>query len=314
MKRYPAILSSLYNTPHCITIDKFNEIEAMVLARVRGAAPDGQFVKPEPMPAMCIDLDGAELAIDQVPAAQQTRQFVAVLPLFGTIFQHGGLEMEASGGTSSEAYAAELRRLDANPSVRTIINHVHSPGGQVWGTEEASNVMWEIRNRGKTRVITAVNSQMASGALWIGTTASEVWMTPGGEAGSIGVLNVHQDYSKAEEAAGVKTTLVAFPERKVLGHEYAPLDEAARDSLLTGIMATYERFTRAVARNRGVTQAKVEADFGGGGMLRADEAVKAGLADGIATLHEVIQREVGLLKQEGRASRRNAVALAKAAG
>lgn len=313
MKRYPAILSTLYNTPHCITFDKFREIEAMVLAKCRGESSE-VIVKAEPMPSLCIDTDGQEFTMDQVPAAQQTRQYVAVLPLFGTIFQHGGLEMMASGGTSSEQFSQELRRLDANPSIRTVVVHAHTPGGQSWGTQESSDTLYELRQRGKTRFVTAVNSQMASAGVWIGTASHEVYITPGGEAGSIGVLNFHQDVSKAEEMIGQKTTLLAYPEKKIEGHEFAPLDDAARESIMDGIMATYNRFTRAVARNRGVTQAKVESDFGAGGMLRSDEAVKVGLADGVATLHEVIQREVAALKQAGRQSRRNQVALAALAG
>jgi ClpP class serine protease len=313
MKRYRAILGSLYNTQHCILPEKFFEIESFVLARSRGEAGNSDFVPPEPLAAMCYDLDGQEFAFSEAAAAKapepQTKKYVAVLPLFGTMWQHGGMEMEYSGGTSTDAFANEIRRLDANTSIPTVVINAHTPGGQAWGTEEAANVLYNARQMGRTRFITVANSQMASAGIWVGTAANEVYITPGGEAGSIGVLNVHQDMSKSEEMQGVKTTLVAYPEKKVEGHEFAPLDESARESLMVGIMHTYKRFTQAVARNRGVTPEKVESEFGGGGMLRADEAVTVGLANGIATLHEVVNREVEMLKRAGRSSVRNQAAL-----
>lgn len=286
----------------------------MVLARARGESRDADFVRTEPPQTLCYAGDGEPFAADQVPAAQQSRQFVAVVPLFGVLWQHGGWEMDASGGTSTDTFAQEIRRMDANPSIKTVVIHTHTPGGQAWGTQEAADVVWNARQAGRTRFVTVVNSQMASAGVWIGTAANEVYITPGGEAGSIGVLTMHQDVSGYEEKIGVRTTLVAIPEKKIEGHEFAPLSDEARETLEKGIRSSYNRFLAAVSRNRGVTQVKVEEEFGGGGMLRADEAVPVGLADGIATLHEVVQREVALLNDgsgNGRASRRNRLALAE---
>lgn len=308
MKRYPAILAALYNTPQVIRLEKLQEIAALIHAREQGAA-EVDLRTREPV-GYCLAIDGERCGIDQVPAAGGNRQFVAVLPLFGTLFQHGDMAMDASGGTSTEEWQKQFSRLDANPSVKTIVVEAHTPGGQVWGTQETADVVRNARAAGRTRVVSVVNSQMASGGIWIGTAAKEVYITPGGEMGSIGVVTMHRDMSGAEAAEGVKTTLIAMPQKKIEGHEFAPMDDAALASYQDRIEKTYSRFVSAMAQNRGVSAAKVEKDFGGGGMLKATEAVAAGLADGVATMAEVMDREVSKLKMAGRKSVKNQAALA----
>lgn len=308
MKRYPAILAALYNTPQIIRLEKLQEIAALIECRQRGQATE--FDPPQEPPGFCIDLEGQEMAIDQVPAAGGNRQFVGVLPLFGTLFQHGDMAMDASGGTSTADWSKQFSRLDANPAVKTIVIEAHTPGGQVWGTQEAADVVRAARNAGRTRIVTVANSQMASAGVWIGTAAKEVYVTPGGEMGSIGVVSMHRDVSGAEAAAGEKTTLIATPAKKIEGHEFAPLDDEAMASLMDRNEKTYARFLSAMALNRGVSVGKVESDFGGGGMLKASEAVAAGLADGVATMAEVMEAEVSRLKMAGRKSVKNQAALA----
>lgn len=314
MKRYPAILASLFNTPQVIQLEKLEQIAAFVAAREH-THPSGvkqEYNKEEHEHLeYCIDVaTGETISTAQVPATQGNRQFVAVLPLFGTLFQHGDMAMDASGGTSTEQWQKQFAKLDANPSVKTIVIETHSPGGQVWGTQEAADVVRVARDSGRTRIVSVVNSQMASGAIWIGTAANQVFVTPGGEMGSIGVVAMHRDMSGAEAAEGVKTTLIAMPPKKVEGNEFAPLDEGAMAAYQDRIEQTYQRFVGAMAKNRGVSTARVQGDFGGGGMLKANEAVAAGLADGVATMQEVMDRELSRVKMAGRKSVRNTAALA----
>ena len=312
MKKYPAILAALYNQPQLIVLSKLEEIAFLIEHEMRGASVHGQavnFEAGERPDVLCVDLDGQEMAID-VPAAGGNRQFVAVLPLFGTLFQHGDMAMDASGGTSTAQWQREFSRLDANPSVKTIVIEAHTPGGQIWGTQEAADVVRAARDTGRTRIVTVANSQMASAGVWIGTAASEVYVTPGGEVGSIGVVSMHRDISKAEELEGTRTTLIATPAKKVQGHEFAPLDDEALAALQDRNEKTYQRFLQAMSLNRRVSVSRVESDFGGGGMLKADEAVKAGLADGVATFAQVMDREVARLKMAGRKSVKNRAALA----
>lgn len=294
---YANIAAAVFNEPWVIMPEKMAAIVALLELRMRGEKVSEEEIK-------------AVTAAATMPTVAQPGQSIAVLPLFGTLSQHGGMMQRASGGTSTEEFSKDFRRAISDPQIGTVVLHIHSPGGSVYGVEEAANLVYEGRQ--KKPVIAAVNSMCASGAYWIASQCSQIALTPGGEVGSIGVISAHQDVSKAEENIGVKTTLHAIPAKKAQFSPYGPLSDDAVAELQSRNQATYEKFTGQVARGRGVKQAAVKsAAFGGGGMLKAEDALAGGMVDRVATLDQVIS---GLLAgHSGNVSRnRAALALAEA--
>lgn len=300
MKRYRAILGTLYDTVHCILPAKLDEIAAFLEAKAGGLAIEEPVEVEEPVVYGLAVGSGEQVALDKMTAAGSGDAFLAVMPLFGTMMQHGGLEMSMSGGTSTEQFGRQFDALDANPAVKTIVIEGHSPGGQVWGTQELSDKIFAARERGATRIVGAVNSQIASAALWTITAANQVFVTPGGEMGSVGVVTMHVDVSEAEQKRGIRRTLIATPDKKIEGHPFAALDPETAAEWLAGCEKTLTRFVGALARNRKVSDEHVRSGFGGGGMLRADEAVRAKMADGVATFGDVLAAEMEKLRSVGR--------------
>ncbi len=312
MKTYRALLNALYSTPHCILPEKLREIEAFL--HIKSSGGDTSDVVVEQPQLACYSATGDLVAQDRLETANAGSSFLAVLPLFGTMYQHGGIEMQASGGTSTEQFGTQFDALDRNPAVKTIVIETHSPGGQVFGTQELSD---KIHNA-ETRTVALGNSLVASAAVWASTAADLVCITPGGQMGSIGVVTVHEDVTAAEEKIGVKTTLIATPEKKTEEFGYTPLTEEIEQTMRERTEAIYDRFVGAVARNMGVSAGKVMSDFGGGGMLSADDAVAAGLANTVATRDEVLAWEIDLLHTAANSGNRqhnaNRIALAEAEG
>jgi signal peptide peptidase SppA len=218
----------------------------------------------------------------------QGQKGVAVLPLTGVISHRAGMLSEASGGTSTERFAATFRGLMADSGISAIVLDVNSPGGSVAGVEELANEIYAAR---KTKPIVAhVNAQAASAAYWIASSASEISVTPSGEVGSIGVFAAHQDRSGMYEQAGVKTTLISAGRYKTEGNPYEPLSEEARAAAQKQVNAYYGMFTRAVARGRGVPVATVREGFGEGRMVLARDALGMGMVDHIETIDETLRR------------------------
>lgn len=212
---------------------------------------------------------------------------VAVLNLFGTISQRMNAMSQFSGGTSTEMFASAFQEALDNSNVSAIVINVDSPGGSVPGVPELSDLIYNAR--GKKRIVAVVNPMMASAALWIGTSADEVVAIPSAsDVGSIGVLTIHTDQSESDAKAGVKHTIFRSNDFKAEGNPYEPLSESAKAFIQQRIMKIHEEFVAAVARNRGASVAKVEAEFGNGRTLRAKEALAVGLIDRIATLDEVL--------------------------
>jgi len=213
---------------------------------------------------------------------------VAVLPVYGVIGHRASLVEDSSSGvnTSTELLGQAFSSLMADPAIAGIVLDVDSPGGSVYGVADLAEQIFAAR--GMKPVSAVANSLSASAAYWIASSAEEFAITPGGEAGSIGVYTAHTDVSKMMEAEGVKTTLISAGKYKVEGSPYEPLGADAREFIQSRVDDYYDDFVRAVARNRKDTQTNVREGYGQGRVLGASAAVKANLADRIATLDQVV--------------------------
>jgi ClpP class serine protease len=149
--------------------------------------------------------------------------------------------------------------------------------------------------------VAVANPLAASAAYWIAAQADELAVTPSGLAGSVGVLAVHVDESKALEQAGLTVTPITYGRRKREAAGIGPLSEEGLAGIQERVDYFGKMFERDVAAGRKVSAAKVSADFGEGAMLTAEQAVKAGAADRVATLDEVVARLADGYKKLGAA-------------
>ncbi len=226
---------------------------------------------------------------------------VAIIPVYGVIAQRMSLmdEISGPGGTSTERVMKDIKAAVADPAVSSILLDIDSPGGTVYGVPELAKEIYELR--GRKPIVAIANSLAASAAYWIASAASEFHITPSGEAGSIGVFAEHLDMSKWLESEGLKPTLIHAGEYKIEGNQYEPLSDEAAAEIQRGVDRYYGMFTKAVAKYRGVSDAKVRSDFGKGRVFGAEEAVSSGMSDKISTFEQVLTRLSGT-KSSGKAA------------
>jgi signal peptide peptidase SppA len=215
---------------------------------------------------------------------------IAVIPIYGVITQRGNMVDDVSGPgmVSTQIVTQMLRQAVADDAVSQILLDIDSPGGSVYGVSELGDAI--LSARAQKPVVAIANSLAASAAYWIGSQASEFYVTSGGEVGSIGVWQAHQDYSKAMDEAGVKTTLISAGKFKVEGNPYAPLDEEAQGFMQSRVDDYYAAFTKAVAKGRGVPITQVRDGMGQGRVLGADAALAQNMVDGIASFDQVLSK------------------------
>jgi len=223
-------------------------------------------------------------------AAANAGSGIAVLPLYGVVTQRGNMvdDISGPGSTSTQQFTSALRQVLADDTVGQILIDIDSPGGSVYGVAELASEI--VKARAQKPVVAVANSLAASAAYWIGCLASEFYVTPGGEVGSIGVWQAHFDYSKALEEEGVKTTLVSAGKFKVEGNPYVPLDPEAQAFMQSRVDDYYNAFIQAVAVGRGVTVDDVRNGMGEGRVLGADAALAQRMVDGIASFDDVLAR------------------------
>ena len=183
--------------------------------------------------------------------------------------------------TDYASVRASVRRALADPSVRTIDLLVDSPGGSVLGLPETAEVIFQAN---KVKPVNArVVGIAASAAYWLASQASTITLTPSGEVGSVGVLDIHADISKALENAGVKLTAVTAGEHKVERAPFTPLSDDARAHMQEGVNAWYGDFLSTVRRGRGA-RVSANSNYGGGRMLSSREALASGMVDFVSSL------------------------------
>jgi signal peptide peptidase SppA len=230
--------------------------------------------------------DGAPSAGPRQSRGAPRTGAIAVIPVYGTIVQRASQIDICEGGTSTQQISAALRDALADDTVGQILLDIDSPGGSVYGVQELADEMAQS----KKPVIAVSNSLAASAAYWIGCSANEFYVTPGGEVGSIGVWMAHQDWSKAMEEAGVSTTLISAGEFKVEGNPYQPLGDDAQRFMQSRVDDYYAAFTKGVAKGRKVGIDVVRNGMGQGRVLGAQAALDQNMVDGIMNFDQVVSK------------------------
>jgi signal peptide peptidase SppA len=261
----------ILNAPWAITPEKLLEIRAIYAARVRGEMPDLEAIEAR---------IGRPLKNDRVPYTVEGS--TAIIPIEGVLGKKMNLFADISGGTSTQLVAQDFKAAMADPEVKAIILSIESPGGTVDGTEALADAIFAAR--GKKPIVALGDGTLASAAYWIASAADQVYASDNSaKIGSIGVVATHEDYSRAEENAGVKVTEITAGKYKRVASSHEPLTTDGRASIQSMVDTIYSTFVDSVARNRGVDSQRVLDDMADGRIFLGKQAVKAGLVDGIST-------------------------------
>lgn len=239
-----------------------------------------------------IDIKGLEARIGR-PLENRDQGYevvdgVAIIPVYGVIAKKMNLFQAISGGVSTEMLARDIREALADGSVKSIILEIDSPGGAVDGTEDIAKVIYE--SRGSKPIVTLGTGVMASAAYWIGAAADKMYIGNKTTAvGSIGVVATHGDYSEANSRDGVKITEITAGKYKRIPSENEALTDEGRAVIQDRVDYIYSVFVDDVAKFKGVSVETVLKDMADGRVFLGQQAIDAGLVEGISTLEGLIE-------------------------
>lgn len=200
---------------------------------------------------------------------------VAVIPVHGMLLNRfsGAWGFVTGYDYIRRAYSAAL----TDTGIRGIVFDVNSPGGDAQGCFEVCEVIRAGR-RAKPS-LSIVNANACSGAYAIASAAGKMTVVPSARVGSIGVVTMHVDYSKALDDAGIKVSFIFAGDHKVDGNPYEPLPKAVKDSIQARVDSLYATFVSQVARNRGIEEKAVRKTEAA--IYDAEQALEIGLVDRI---------------------------------
>jgi signal peptide peptidase SppA len=275
--RYLHILSAFVAEPWAMQREKLAAVAAFLAFKARGGDYTAEEVQAK--------IDGRRVA-----AIARAPGDIAVIPLVGVISQRMSMMQDISGGVSTDEVSSLFQAAVQDDGVKAIVLDIDSPGGSTYGVQELASQIYAAR--GQKPVIAQVNSLCASAAYWIACQADEIVVTPGGDAGSLGVYAIHEDITQMLEQEGVKPTII----RGTAGQNKAelsglePLTDDARQALQTRVDEAEAAFINNVAKGRGLSAGVVRDRFGQGRVFGAAELVERGMADKIGTFSETVAR------------------------
>jgi capsid assembly protease len=223
------------------------------------------------------------------------RDGVAIIPVNGTIFKRGSIWSYLYGGTPLSVLNRVVSAALDDNDVEAILLDIDSPGGQVSGTDAFSDLVYSAREQ--KPVVAFANGTMASAAYWIGSAADRVIVERTAQVGSIGVLYMHNDWSKYDADLGVKVTVIAAGKYKAVGNNAEPLSDGDMAIIQAELDQIYDLFIESVARNRGVDVGTVRSDMADGRVFIGQQAVDAGLADDTGTFNDALAAAVELVPE-----------------
>ena len=210
---------------------------------------------------------------------------IAHIPIEGELVHRFAYLEPTSGVTGYNGIKTKVQAASEDPAVKGILLDIDSPGGEVYGVEGASALIFAAR--AAKPIWALVNEQATSAAYWLASAAHAVFSPVTGDSGSIGVVHLHVDMSRALDKEGLTVTLIHAGAHKVDGHPFAPLPDDVRDAVQEELATIHTLFAGTVARNRGLSiEAVMDTEAR---VYMGPEAVDLGLVDAVASEDEVFQ-------------------------
>lgn len=269
-------LLDVMTAPWAITSTMLQEIGGIYLTHLRGDK---------------IDLEGVEAKLGHPLNNEKIEMSVvdgvAIISAHGVVAKRANLFMQISGGVSTEILGGEIQSALDDVNIKAIILDIDSPGGTVDGTFELADALYGVR--GDKPIVALANGLMASAAYAIGSACDAVYISGATtHVGSIGVVTAHTDYSKYEEKTGIKTTEIYAGKYKRIASQHEPLTAEGKEEIQAGVDYLYSVFVDRVATFRGVAVSTVLEDMADGRLFIGQQAIDAGLVDGVSTLDNLI--------------------------
>ncbi|MCP5197662.1 MAG: S49 family peptidase [Gammaproteobacteria bacterium] len=276
--RYTRIAERLFNTPLLILPGKLDEIIAGLLPRLGMEDLDHT---PQPYGL------AQRSAPDSGDMGYTVQDSVAVLNIFGTLAHRTTLKADSTMVLGYDRIARLFATALGDSAVRAIILNMDSPGGEVAGVFELTAQIHAAR--GKKPIVAVVNNKATSAGYLIASAADSISVSDTSLIGSIGVVMCHIDHSQALAKTGLAVTHLYAGTHKIDGNPFEPLSPEAIERFQGMIDHSYQLLVSAIATYRpSLSESAIRQTEAG--LFVGIDGIKAGLADRMETLSQVIAR------------------------
>jgi protease-4 len=221
-------------------------------------------------------------------STKPSRSKIAVLFAEGSIVNGEGDDTNIGGSR----YAAEMRKLRLDTTVKAVVFRVNSRGGSVI----ASDMIWrEVELTTKVKpVVVSMGNYAASGGYYISAPAVKIMASPVTVTGSIGVFGLIPNAGRLlNQKLGISSDIVRTNAHSDFPSITRPLNAFERETMQASIERTYSNFTGLVASGRGMRQSAVDS-IGQGRVWSGSDAAVLGLVDTFGGLRDAVKEAAAL--------------------
>ena len=201
----------------------------------------------------------------------------------------GEIGAEMTNTYSRASIINQIKEAKSNSNVKAILLSVNTPGGGVYETAELYN---GLKNSGKD-VYVSMKKQATSGGYYVSMAAKKIFANTETTTGSLGVIMSYVSAQKFLNDHGIKQETIRSGEQKAVGGLTEDLPESTRKILQEQNKEAYERFVKAIAEGRHLSEDEVK-KLADGRTYTGTQAVANKLADKVGTEDELID----LIKEE----------------
>lgn len=220
----------------------------------------------------------------------------AIIPIVGPMIKRSFFGLAS---TVHIKQAIDAAKLDS--AIDTIVLRIDSPGGSVDGLAELGDTVYQARK--VKPVLTQVEGQMHSAALYVGSQGTEIYAGRNDLIGSIGTRLMLYDYSEAFRKEGIRPIPIDTGEHKSTGAIGTVITESQQSELRRIVDRYFQDFKMVLSRGRRLSSQKIQT-MADGRMFFADEAMELGLIDKIQTLDVTMKKLAVMTTSQARARMR----------
>ena len=173
------------------------------------------------------------------------------------------------GNTTYDEISRALAQAEVDPEINRIVMDIDSGGGQFDGLFDVIAAM-----QATTKPIDVVSSGLTASAAFAIASQGDT-LRASTKASRIGSVGVVATFRVSEDIVEITSTNAPKKRPNVATQEGVDMVKEELDAL-------HELFVDAIATGRGVSVDKVNADFGQGATLLAEDALKRGMIDAVS--------------------------------
>jgi len=255
----------------------------MAAALVTGCSPTGSF-KVSAIPS---DQRLKERIVIRHPGWVSHR--IAIIDISGILMNAQEVELLSEGEHPVSLTVEKLNAAASDKRVKAIVLRINSPGGTVTASDTLYEEIKAFRKRTGKPVVAFFQDVAASGAYYLACAADEIIAQRSSVTGSIGVLMQMVDFSGTMSKLGITADAITSGPYKDAGSPFRQMRPEERDVFQGLVDGFYQQFLEVVAAGRPALSRETIATLADGRVYNAQQALKAGLIDRIATLSEAIE-------------------------